>query len=73
MDEYILGPVNGGYAWVIVFCSFMCNLIVDGTCYTFGVFIGDFVNEFAVGKGVVAWAGSLLAGVYMTVGKNPYR
>ncbi|KAK2708470.1 hypothetical protein QYM36_014172 [Artemia franciscana] len=46
----------------------MCNLIVDGTCYTFGVFIGDFVNEFAVGKGVVAWAGSLLAGVYMTVG-----
>ncbi|KAK2727595.1 monocarboxylate transporter 14-like [Artemia franciscana] len=68
MDEYILGPVDGGYAWVIVFCSFMCNLIVDGTCYTFGVFIGDFVNEFAVGKGVVAWAGSLLAGVYMTVG-----
>uniref|UniRef100_A0A0K8TKH4 Putative monocarboxylate transporter n=1 Tax=Tabanus bromius TaxID=304241 RepID=A0A0K8TKH4_TABBR len=61
-------PPDGGYGWVIVFASFMCNLIVDGVAYTFGVFLADFVDYFGEGKGKVAWVGSLLSGVYLSAG-----
>jgi hypothetical protein len=47
----------------------MCNLIVDGIANSFGVFLPKFVETFDVGKGSVAWAGSLLCGVYLLVGK----
>lgn len=56
------------YGWVIVFASFMCNMIVDGIAYTFGVFLGEFVTYFGEGKGKVAWVGSLLSGVYLSAG-----
>ena len=48
--------------------SFLCNLIVDGIAYTFGVFLPKFVIYFNEGKGTVAWVGSLLAGVYLSCG-----
>jgi len=54
---------------VIVFASFMCNLIVDGIANSFGVFLPKYVAAFDVGKGDAAWAGSLLCGVYLCVGK----
>lgn len=57
------------YGWVIVFASFMCNMIVDGIAYTFGVFLGEFASYFNVGKGTVAWVGSCLSGVYLSAGK----
>lgn len=56
------------YGWVIVFASFMCNMIVDGIAYTFGVFLNDFVEYFGEGKGTVAWVGSLLSGMYLSAG-----
>ncbi|CAB3374926.1 Hypothetical predicted protein [Cloeon dipterum] len=65
---YLPAPPDGGYGWVIVFASFMCNLIVDGIAYTFGVFLDDFVTHFQEGKGTIAWAGSLLSGMYLSVG-----
>ncbi|XP_062714083.1 monocarboxylate transporter 14 isoform X2 [Aedes albopictus] len=61
-------PPDGGYGWVIVFASFMCNMIVDGIAYTFGVFLNDFVDYFGEGKGTVAWVGSLLSGMYLSAG-----
>lgn len=61
-------PPDGGYGWVIVFASFMCNMIVDGIAYTFGVFLNDFVEYFGEGKGTVAWVGSLLSGMYLSAG-----
>lgn len=54
---------------MIVFASFLCNLIVDGIAYTFGVFMPTLVEDFNEGKSNVAWAGSLLCGVYLCVGK----
>lgn len=56
------------YGWVIVFASFMCNMIVDGIAYTFGVFLNEFVTYFGEGKGKVAWVGSLLSGMYLSAG-----
>ncbi|XP_039287952.1 monocarboxylate transporter 12 [Nilaparvata lugens] len=61
-------PPDGGYGWVVVFASFMCNLIVDGIAYTFGVFMPRFVSYYGVGKGTVAWVGSLLSGMYLSAG-----
>ncbi|VVC31577.1 Hypothetical protein CINCED_3A004850 [Cinara cedri] len=61
-------PPDGGYGWVIVFASFMCNMVVDGIAYTFGVFLSEFVNYYQEGKGKTAWVGSLLSGMYLSVG-----
>ncbi|XP_053604996.1 monocarboxylate transporter 12 isoform X4 [Plodia interpunctella] len=61
-------PPDGGYGWVVVFASFMCNLVVDGIAYTFGIFLPELVVYFGVGKGTVAWVGSLLSGVYLAAG-----
>ncbi|XP_043507642.1 monocarboxylate transporter 3 isoform X5 [Frieseomelitta varia] len=61
-------PPDGGYGWVVVFASFMCNMIVDGIAYTFGVFLGEFVTYFGEGKGKTAWVGSLLSGMYLSAG-----
>lgn len=61
-------PPDGGYGWVICFASFMCNMVVDGIAYTFGIFMEEFVIYFGEGKGKVAWVGSLLSGVYLAAG-----
>ncbi|XP_019891926.1 monocarboxylate transporter 4 [Musca domestica] len=61
-------PPDGGYGWVICFASFMCNMIVDGIAYTFGIFLTEFVDYFGEGKAKVAWVGSLLSGVYLAAG-----
>lgn len=60
---------DGGYGWVIVLASFMCNLVVDGIAYTFGLFFHYFVNHFGASKGKTALAGSLLSGCYMSAGQ----
>lgn len=68
-EDVIPPPPNGGYGWVIVFASFMCNLIVDGIGYSFGVFLPQLVIYFEVGKGTIALVGSILAGSILAVGE----
>lgn len=65
----IPAPPDGGYGWVVVFASFMCNMIVDGIAYTFGIFLDEYVNHFGESKGKTAWPGSLLSGMYLSAGK----
>ncbi|XP_022660987.1 monocarboxylate transporter 10-like isoform X4 [Varroa destructor] len=61
-------PPDGGYGWMVVFASFMCNLIVDGIAYTFGLFLPELVSSFESTKSVITWAGSLLSGFYLSAG-----
>lgn len=61
-------PPDGGYGWVIVAASFFANLVVDGISYSFGIFIEDFAKYFNEKKAVIALAGSLQTGIYLTVG-----
>ncbi|XP_043193230.1 uncharacterized protein LOC122365772 isoform X2 [Amphibalanus amphitrite] len=61
-------PPDGGYGWVVVAASFICNMIVDGIAYSFGIFMPEFVEYFGEGVGKVAWVGSLLNGVYLSAG-----
>lgn len=62
-------PPDGGWGWVIVAASFMCNLFVDGIIFSFGVFLNDIANAFAVSKARVALVGSMQAGFYLMVGQ----
>lgn len=58
-------PPDGGWGWVIVAASFMCNLFVDGIIFSFGVFLNDISDAFAVSKARVALVGSLQSGFYL--------
>ncbi|KAL3886819.1 hypothetical protein ACJMK2_026787 [Sinanodonta woodiana] len=61
-------PPDGGYGWVIVAVSLMCNLIVDGIGYSFGIFLSEFVVYFDESRSKVSLVGSLLCGVYLCAG-----
>ncbi|XP_025016340.1 monocarboxylate transporter 12-like [Tetranychus urticae] len=56
------------WGWVIVFASFMCNVIVDGIIFCFGVIMLEISKDFKQPKGTTAWIGSLQAGFYLFVG-----
>jgi len=65
-------PPDGGWGWVVVAAAFFANLIVDGVTYTFGIIMSELLDHFEAGKGKTALVGSLIPGVYLTVGKNTY-
>lgn len=48
--------------------SFLCNMILDGIAYCFGVLITPLCDYFDSDKGTVSWVGSLLCGVYLMSG-----
>ena len=73
LDPGVIKAPDGGYGWIVVFASFMCNFTVDGICYTFGLFLPYFMAQFNSGKAITALAGSLLSGCYMTAGKRNYE
>lgn len=52
-------PPDGGWGWVIVFATFMVNLIADGITFSFGVMYVNFLEYFGEGKAKTAWIGSL--------------
>ncbi|CAH3909902.1 unnamed protein product [Pieris brassicae] len=52
-------PPDGGWGWVVVFASFMVNLIADGITFSFGVFFPYFLEYFGEGKGKTAWIGGI--------------
>lgn len=61
-------PPDGGWGWVIVAASFLCNVVVDGVAYSFGIFLIHFVDYYKSNKGKTAWVGSLLSGCYLSAG-----
>ncbi|KAL1131599.1 hypothetical protein AAG570_011213 [Ranatra chinensis] len=65
---YVVVPPDGGWGWVIVTASFLCNLVVDGIVFSFGVFLNEISQEFGVSKAQVTLAGSLLSGFYLIAG-----
>jgi len=51
--------VDGGSAWWVVVASFFCISVLDGTMYSFGVFLGPLVEDLHQPMGVVSMVGSL--------------
>ncbi|XP_066156644.1 monocarboxylate transporter 12-like isoform X1 [Euwallacea fornicatus] len=67
-DIEVVVPPDGGWGWVVVFASFMCNVIVDGIIFSYGMFLDDITVEFRVTKGKAALVGSMMSGFYLIVG-----
>lgn len=67
-DIEVVVPPDGGWGWVVVFASFMCNLIVDGIIFSFGSFLPGIANDFEVTKAQVTLVGSLMSGFYLMAG-----
>lgn len=61
-------PPDGGWGWVVVVASFLCNLVVDGIIYSFGMFMAAIGETFGESKAKVALIGSLLSGSYLVAG-----
>lgn len=56
---------EGWWGWLVVLASFLCNMVIDGMGYSFGVLLEPLKQEFKTGAGSVAFVGSILAGVIM--------
>jgi hypothetical protein len=69
VGDFIPSPPDGGWGWVIVFSSLVCNIIVDGIGYAFGVLLPQWVKVFGESQSKVSLVGSLLVGVYLCAGK----
>ncbi len=63
-------PPDGGYGWVILASSFMVNFLVDGVCFSFGIFFVDFLDYFGATRAKTSWIGSVLNGMYLFMGKT---
>ena len=62
-------PPDGGWGWVVVAASFMCNVMVDGIIFTSGMLFDDLVKDFGSSQFEVAWIASLLGGFYLLAGE----
>lgn len=69
VPTHVAVPPDGGWGWVVVAASFCCNLIVDGTIYTFSMFLKEIAAEFHESEAKVSLIGSLLSGSYLITGK----
>lgn len=61
-------PPDGGWGWVVVFASFMINMIADGVAMSFGLLFVDLIEYFDQGKGKTAWVGSLFLSMPLLTG-----
>ena len=72
LSNLIPTPPDGGWGWVIVASSLVCNLIVDGIGYSFGIFLPEFVRYFDAPRSKVSLIGSLLCGTYLCAGRMSF-
>lgn len=68
LETTVVVPPDGGWGWMVVIASFMCNLIVDGIIFSFGTFLDSIAAEYGVTKADVTLVGSLMSGFYLMVG-----
>ncbi|GFO07844.1 monocarboxylate transporter [Plakobranchus ocellatus] len=61
-------PPDGGWGWIVVFSSFTISMLVDGVCFSFGIFFDEFRHEFGSSKAATSWIGSVLNGTYLAIG-----
>ena len=65
-DPY--APPDGGWGWVVMISAFLCCLVLDGTCYVFGVFMKPMMEDLEVDNATMSAVGSVLSGVIQLVG-----
>lgn len=68
-STYVVVPPDGGWGWLIVASAFVCNLLADGTMYSFGLFLDEISQSLNTTKTTVAMANSLTTGCSFLFGK----
>ncbi|XP_050415574.1 monocarboxylate transporter 12 [Patella vulgata] len=68
VDDEFPVPPDGGWGWVVTFSSFMVSVLVDGVCFSFGIFFTKFMDYFQESKMKTSWVGSVLNGTYLVLG-----
>lgn len=63
---------DGGWGWVIVFGAFVCNVIVDGIVFTFGIYVQNIIDYYKADESKSVLVGSLLVGCYLLAGKSSF-
>lgn len=63
-------PPDGGWGWIIVGSSLMCNIIVDGIGLAYGVLLPKFSEYFDARKSEVSLVGTVLVGIYSCTGRR---
>lgn len=67
----IIRAPDGGYGWVVVFTSFLANLVVDGVIFSISeTIVPLWEKEFNTTTSMATVATSLLAGCYLLSGKQ---
>ncbi|XP_066942385.1 monocarboxylate transporter 14 isoform X2 [Macrobrachium rosenbergii] len=61
-------PPDGGWGWVVVAASFMCNLVVDGIIFSCGMLLPELQQSFNASMTEVSLVSSMLGGFYLIVG-----
>lgn len=61
---------DGGYAWIILFCAFLLQIISGGILLGVGVFIVEFIAIYDAEPATVAWIGSINAGFTFLAGES---
>ncbi|GFS08662.1 monocarboxylate transporter 9 [Elysia marginata] len=59
---------DGGYGWVIVFCSFMIHFLGPGMVISLSVMYVAWLEEFGSSRSLTSWTVSLAIAVFLSVG-----
>ncbi|GFO30848.1 monocarboxylate transporter 12 [Plakobranchus ocellatus] len=51
---------EGGWGWVVVFCSFYHHLFMASAVYSLSVYYGSWVEDFNTGRGLASWVPTLI-------------
>ncbi|XP_048363003.1 monocarboxylate transporter 14 isoform X1 [Sphaerodactylus townsendi] len=60
--------IDGGWAWMIVFSSFLVHVLIMGSQMALGVLNMEWLEEFSQSRGLTAWVSSLSMGITLIVG-----
>ena len=47
-------PPDGGWGWVVVGASFLCNMVLDGIGYSFGILLKPLMEHYGEGTGMIS-------------------
>jgi MFS family permease len=56
---------DGGWAWMVVFGSFMCNVVLDGIAFSYGILLKPLLESFDSSRSIMSNGGSLMFGFYL--------
>ncbi|XP_057652584.1 uncharacterized protein LOC130891706 isoform X1 [Diorhabda carinulata] len=68
IQHYVFIPPDGGWGWFIVVIAFIAYFLMDGVCYTFGIFLSEIADTFNTETSNVAMISSYMTGSYYLSG-----